>query len=654
MVGLLKNRTKKYWMWTIAIVIITYGFLLTNQSIGVDDDSFRFYFDQNGVALSGRYGYLLLKKVFDTYSYFPFWRDILALILMIFGVTLFIGIFEKIKCEKMADETCIIFATIFTTYPLIGRMFVYISINIEVSLMIVLAAIAIYFSVEFMEHSKILYLLGSILPLTLGVSMIENCLNYYVTGVILVIWLSLYFETTEAYGRKEKQNKLWYIIKNLGIFALVSCISIILNTLIKNIVLKVLAIDGIVYAQKFVVWNFADIKGSIMNFMYAFYIRITDMLQNDMFFQVLVMAIILFVVMSVFVSVKKRQPLIFILSVCVIISVFIFYVITGNANMVTRTFVVYGLFIAFVFAILYEILKEIKIARVLLIIASCFLVFYQSRELQQIYSDDYVRFLKDKQMAEDINEAIEEEWGGVPSVPVVFIGDPLPYIEYPNEEDEVHMRSVFSGNEDGKSIRLHSFFDMLGYNYLTPTGEEVDINSPTTFGTDKLTLKAIEYAKYMKEWPAEGSVYSTEELIVVKLGPVQSCSFDVEEKYIENLLSENVLETTAYINIARQEGSKLYIRGYAYFDEISSKGTRISILLENEDTQIWVSTEQYFDATLANVSSYDAEYNNNGFYIYKNVPELKEGKWQIKVLLENGNYKVLNDELNVQEIQILN
>lgn len=198
MINLLHKKSSLYWLIIILTGVITFGFLLANPSIGVDDENLDFYFKYNAMAASGRYGYVILDKLFHSFGYYPFWRDGLTIVVLVIGVTLFANIFDDLSEEK-SEVPAIIFSSIFLTYPMIGQNFVYIGGNIEVSLIIVIAAIGVYYSSVWIRNHKQGNLLLSIVMLVAGISILENCINYYITGILISLWIM---------NKKDIQNKI--------------------------------------------------------------------------------------------------------------------------------------------------------------------------------------------------------------------------------------------------------------------------------------------------------------------------------------------------------------------------------------------------------------------------------------------------------------
>ena len=149
------KRKKLYWLLVIGVFILCFGFLLTNQSIGIDDENFKFYFDNYGIVASGRYGYILLMKILNSYEYLPVWRDVIALIVLLIGVVITSGLFKYLSNDKISEIAITVFSCIVVSYPLLAKMFAYISINIEVALILLLAGFALFCTFRWFVDKKI-------------------------------------------------------------------------------------------------------------------------------------------------------------------------------------------------------------------------------------------------------------------------------------------------------------------------------------------------------------------------------------------------------------------------------------------------------------------------------------------------------------------
>lgn len=640
---------KPYWIITVVILAITYGFLLTNQSIGIDDENFRYYFDNYGIAASGRYGYVILMKIFNTYAYLPVWRDTIALILLLIGSTIWCNMFQYISCGKISSNACIIFSSLLLTYPLLGKMYVYISINIEVSLVLLLGGAAAYVTFLMIYEKRKVYFWCIILMLILGMSLIENCLNYYLCGIFMGILIeNIYPNEMNGLQSKNTKGKIFSAFKLVCISCIIIIIGMAINAVLSKVINYWLDLDDLVYTAKFISWNFDDFYNSLVTLIRGLCTCFIQYFSEYFYFKVYIFALFLMLVLGFIYSIRRKNVTILLAGVGVIATTFVFYIITGNSRMVTRTFVVYAVFVAFVFMLLYE-LTEYKYLKMIMIMFSVWVVFYQSRELNTMFADDYNRFQKDRDLAVRINDKIEETYGGIPGLPVVFIGQPLVYAEYPNIEDDVNMRSIFE-NADGDSIRIHRFFKMLGYNYENPMKEEITIYNTYEMATNRITENAKEVAKQMPIWPKEGSVKVTDEAIVVKLGPLQCQSYDCNLDGLKDILGASKNEKAkgliqvARIDILKSGERKLYVKGEACFDNLSSIGTRISVVLSNESKSYVLSTDQFPVESEECVSKEYSNSNNlNGFSLYQDIQEHMRGKWEVSLLLNNGKHCCIVD-----------
>lgn len=645
-------KYKPYWIMTIITLVITYGFLLTNQSIGVDDENFRYFFDNYGVAAGGRYGYIILMKIFNTYAYLPVWRDAIALIVLVLGVTIWNYMFQYISEYNISNHACTIFSCLVLTYPLLGKMYVYISINIEVSLVLLLGGAAAYFTFLLINKKSKVYILIIIGMLLLGMSLIENCLNYYLCGIFMGILIeNLYPNVTNGLYDKDAKGKFFSALKIFCISCIIIIAGMIINTALSRFINYCLDLDNLVYTNKFILWNFGDlysglvvlIKGIISNFITYF--------SEYFYFKVYIFALVLMAVFGIIYSVHRKNVVILLAGLGVIATTFVFYIITGNPGMVTRTFVVYSVFVAFVFMLLYE-LAGYRFLRIAVALTCIWVAFYQSRELNTMFMDDYNRFQKDKDLAIRINAEIEEAYGGIPGLPVVFIGQPLVYAEYPNVEDDVNMRTIFE-NGDGDSLRIHLFFKMLGYDYENPLKEEITPRNMYEMPTNKITEAAKKAAETMPTWPAEGSVKVTDESIVVKLGPLQCQLYENSLEELKGILGATQNEKVegsvqvARIDVLGESQTRLYIRGWGYFKHLSPAGTRISVVLSKEDESYVLATDQMPVESKEFVSEeYTNSDNVNAFSIYRQGPKLTSGDWKISLLLNNGEHCCIIDTMD--------
>ncbi len=626
------------------LAVCTYGYVIANPVIGVDDESFAYHFDNFGVIPVGRYGYIILKAVLNSYAYLPFWRDSIAVLLLLFGAFIYIKGFLLVFGKELSNIGKLFFTTLLITAPVIAKLFVYIASNVEVSLMLVFSGGAMYYTTKWIVGCHKRHLAIVVFFLVAGLSMIENSINYYVTAMcfqLSFMLLQIYNKPIEI--RKGERQR---IIKGLLMFVFLSVCSIILNEIIKRIMIYAFKVNNTNYGSKFIIWNISNINNQFIALINGLKDNFSLLITQTFYFKVFISACIIVMGISVYQSFRNKDLMFLIFGIICCASTLAFYIITGNPKLPNRVFVVFGLFVAISMLYLNETLQKESV-KVILFALIMLVVFYQSKETQCFYQNDHLRFEKDKRIASVIYTDIEKVCGGVPSVPVVFIGDILPYVEYPNTDDEVSMRSFFTGNSDGVSTHIHSFFNALGYRMQSPLLEELTPENINHIGENNYTNEAIELAKHMPYWPETGYVASSQDVIVVKLGPLSIQEYDWEK---ENFLVEGKKESPIKgdIFVSKKDSNNVYIRGAACLLDRSSAGTRILINIYNDYNSYLLKTVQSTYPLDVYLAKYDDVYNNtNAFYTYINASNVEPGTYSIRIIAINGNYYGIKEATNL-------
>lgn len=439
------------------------------------------------------------------------------------------------------------------------------------------------------------------------------------------------------------------------VFIGVSCISVVLNTAVKLFVYKCFHLPAWNYSNKYILWDFKHLLVSIKTFILGFVIQNKNLFQDTVYIKILVLSLLIVISISVVDVIKYKQITSCFLGILIELSVFALYFYSGNFKIVTRSLVVYGLFSAFAFTVLFKNAHSRAYKNIVCVLAFI-VVFNQSLELQKQYKIDYERYQHDVNLARMINEEIVNVCNGQPSVPVVFVGNPLPYSNIPNERDDVNLRSIFSDNNDGNSIRIHPFFHMMGIDYLAPWEGDMTPDKYINFGDNEYTKEAIKYARYMPSWPEQGSVINADNIVVVKLGALQLQKYTSEEN-IENIYVNGKTEASATCKIynAKMSDNYIYISGYAYFNEFSSSGMEIKILLENKEGQLLLATKQARNSVPDEHGRYDTDVDNiNAFSVWvdSNRYEDVKGNWHLKCLITDGTHYAEVEDDNIKDMVI--
>lgn len=499
-------------MLLLVVIVLSYGFLLFNPIIGIDDENFDFYFKYDGLLMSGRWGYYLLKRVLPTYEYLPVWRDTLALLVLIVAMFLTIDCIDKAFNRKLPD---VVVNAVFLTgisYPIMTRMFVYIDNSLEMN-MAFLCGILGYVIIS----SKNIGLLWMGLPiLILGNAVNENCSIFFCIFVCLMIY----------FDEKYSKSTFLKMFKNALPYAITLGIALICCSQIGHILA---ASKGVSYrssyaTDSYIAWGKENLSVVLSNFLSGFSANMSHYFNKYFSVKIFVAAIIIWLLEALFCITKKRLN-----QTIAIMGVIIFslsmYIITANGNLPLRIFSTNLLIVSTTFIILYDVLQKtisnVKIGRWIYFLLIFYVIFFSSKESNELYQLDHLRYQKDLDIAANINYDLIHYNKGNPQIPVVFLGGGSLYSDI-EAEGELALISIYASNLKGKSIRIHRFFAMHGYNYPNVLQEDITTENYKDFLNNSLIEKAMVYANNMPSYPSDGYIEILDDMIIVKLSEYET------------------------------------------------------------------------------------------------------------------------------------
>lgn len=133
---------------------------------------------------------------------------------------------------------------------------------------------------------------------------------------------------------------------------------------------------------------------------------------------------------------------------------------------------------------------------------------------------DYKRYLRDVDVARNVNYDLEKQVGVTPDLPVIFIGQPEQYGDI-NIEGECAFVTIYDGNYEGQSIRIHRFFKMLGYEYPDVMDNEITIYNYSDRISSTLIVDALQISVEMPSYPYDGYIRILDNMIIIKLGSME-------------------------------------------------------------------------------------------------------------------------------------
>lgn len=505
-----KKSKELNWIILGFVIILSYGFVLANQSIGIDDENFDFYFKNNAIVASGRWGSWLLGKVVNTYSYLPVWRDTVAIVILMTASILFLCACENVSKNKLGAMASTIICSVILSYPIIAKMFIYIDNSVETSLCILFGTLAAYVAFEAKLSRKWrLYVLVLFL-LIFGCSLIENTLVYFCVEICLFSLL------------QKERDKFFQDI----LFPVMICLAAVLVTkLVGRVIADCMGMyysdygSGI-YSSWSQIKNMTDLKNAYAeicrNFVYWF----------RKYFSVKLFAVSAVFWLGAAIShLCRRHVKKAVYALGIIVSSFAMYFVSACGSLPLRIFTSYFISVAGMAVYIYWLIRDggrtrcRKAARILFMLACVFCILYQTKESNEYYQLDYKRFLRDQDVARTISYDLQKKEGITPELPVIFLGQPEQYGDI-DIEREVALSTIYSNNQEGESIRIHQFFRMLGYNYLDVIDGEITIYNILERTNSQLIAEAKQEAEKMPCYPYEGYIRVFSDKIVIKLGEI--------------------------------------------------------------------------------------------------------------------------------------
>jgi hypothetical protein len=273
-------------------------------------------------------------------------------------------------------------------------------------------------------------------------------------------------------------------------------------------------IEHLYYVDGFVTHNrttvFSLIR-SIVSFTLLFFNQrvLRPMTGSDIDTIIWVATVVLIIIGLIF-TLAKKKPTLLLLSLAIALSAFSMHFIIGSLFPPYRMILTFFFLIAFVSSLLYLVIKNIEISKgrfnfkfkYLAILLVVWVVFFQSREMNNTFNLDYQRYQRDVM----IMHSIVQEIGLGEARPVLFVGhapNPLITMEFAG-------LSIFDVSRDTPYHELYSSWIHVFFE-----AHHFPITRPVHVDTAELQFRMLG----MPNWPHDGFVREFDDYIIVRLGP---------------------------------------------------------------------------------------------------------------------------------------
>ena len=491
---LLNNKT--YVFSIILVAILSYGFAITNFSVGIDDLCFDRYVMGTYLLSAGRWGTTAIYVILQIFQFTPFWLELIVVILTVIMGIIFSAFLRKECYSKLKNIHYIIATAILISYPMLHQSFIYQSTNLSViisNLALMIIPILIYEKFSQNQRFKICLMFSIILPFF--ISMYESCCQTYILMTFIIALIQI------CNDREDYKNIIKYIL--ISILTLIC--GLVINFYISFIIKGILNVKGVLkpdYSSKAIPWidfknnNILELlKNNIINKLYKDFMRFS-------YIKNFIILSALSLIITIIKSIKEKKYILIPLITVIIFSNFIINLL--QVRVLYRTDTSWCLAIAF-FAIFILMNVSDKTFNNILCVLFCIIILFQTKQMNQFFYNDYIRYKKEANYAYSIaNEIISES--EYTKKPIVYVykehdGTNQNRINQDNGWSLINWSSWAFG-EPGSE--LTKFINSLGYNFITATNEQTIeakndienleiIENKNVYETDKYIIVKIDY-----------------------------------------------------------------------------------------------------------------------------------------------------------------
>ena len=539
---------QKTFIWPLVLTaIFSYGFLIINPTIGIDDTASERFFQDGLEPYMGRWVLFLINKIFHFAEFAPFLTELVAVIFFCISVTLWCAVFKRVLKDELKIIGYTIFACVFISSPILSEILTYYTHN-GICMAYGIAAIAVLAFQEGIKRGKkctCRYILLSSLFITIAAGCYESMIFVYVTGVILVYILLCVSDKKQNYC----MNLLGWLVR--GTVAIV-LFWISRSVIVESIKLIFQLEDNIVALPTRSIteveqWingelHAADFIMLCKRFFLKYYINAICYLPVAVF----VTAIIILILGGGMLCVQYKEPRILLCVTAVLILPVVLLIIEGETTpyRASQYIPLICAFSALLLFVLIETFASGKWKKMIQSMATFLLivcVYNQCTEMNKWFYVDYLKYEDAKNVINTIAYELEKNYDV--SKPVIFVGRyeiPHSIVEGAclelNSEDffkvrkladklDEHLKEKYYQNGyycfaetpflsvlkwgvdafDSTNIELFNFLEMHGHSFVM----EKELEK---------YREAREYTGTMPVWPRDGYIRETENYIVVKLG----------------------------------------------------------------------------------------------------------------------------------------
>gem|GEM_PF-3048139 len=180
------------WIFVTGLLVLGYGFKVFSYSVSIDTEIGMFLANYDGWIRDGRFGIVILKKLFLLKPLVPFAANFLSVVFLGIAALLWNAVIFMPRCslpmERPSQKRMLLFIGMYVSYPSLAEMMNFSTFNLEVALGMAFSGIAVLlFHRWFMEKSRQAMVM-SLGFFVLSVAIYQSMVILFFVGLLCVLY----------------------------------------------------------------------------------------------------------------------------------------------------------------------------------------------------------------------------------------------------------------------------------------------------------------------------------------------------------------------------------------------------------------------------------------------------------------------------------
>lgn len=493
------NNLKKfdnYWLLVTLTIILSFGFFLTNSSMGIDDEILDSLGHAYTIIHTGRLGRFFQYCI--GYEYIPFFYDFIAILLYTIGITVTADCFMK-YINNFSKNQAIVFSCISISFPFAAFLFAFMIITVHIGLAVFFSALATYLFCKnlYSEQKNFSSLFLAFLFLVLSLSLYESIILYFLISVFFVFLVN---------NTKNLKTILSpFVLVGVSVFSYLTILKICKYLINMNNNRSAL----------FISHDFSSVNSFINSFCSAtheFIIRYIQTINHNFGSFTIALSLLLLTVIVLFLTIKRKDIYTFLIGIAIMLIPLSPFFLFGNAELNYRIFSSFGYVVAITFSILFGFAENNKITKNILTILTVLVVLNQAKEINKIFYTENLKFQEDLTFTRNIIRDLKRE--NLDNKPVIFAGM--------KEEVNFKYNYIIEAPEIAISIYNWDKHDIpeaeldvdRAYDFIRHYG--YDIEQKTL--NKQIFQRTVKQIPNMPPYPQKGYIHNMGDFVIIKIG----------------------------------------------------------------------------------------------------------------------------------------